>query len=109
MDLALSRRGSLSIRDQLVLQIEIKILAGELPARQRLPSVRSLARRLKIHPNTVAAVYRLLGQFGLIESERGSGAFVSRGAPAPPTSLHTLQEAVHQTLTLPLHPGLSPA
>jgi GntR family transcriptional regulator len=109
MELALSRRGSLPIREQLVAQLELKILAGELPAGHKLPSVRSLARRLKIHPNTVAAVYRRLSEYALIECERGSGAFVTRGAPAPPPTRSSLEELVQQALSQALQQGLTPA
>ena len=47
MDFVVNRKGGVPVRDQLVTQLELKILGGELTHGQRLPSVRSLARRLR--------------------------------------------------------------
>ena len=83
MDIVLNRRGGVPVRDQLVAQLELKILAGELPLGQRLPSVRSLARRLKVHHNTVSAAYQALEHSGHVELRRGAGVYVRRsGATA---------------------------
>jgi GntR family transcriptional regulator len=61
-----------------VAQLELKILAGDLPLGHRLPSVRSLARRLKVHHNTVSAAYQALEDSGHVELRRGAGVFVRR-------------------------------
>ncbi len=76
MKLWLSRNGGVSIREQLVAQIILSITSGDLKTRARLPSVRELARRFDIHPNTVSAAYRELAQRGWVEQRRGSGVFV---------------------------------
>jgi DNA-binding transcriptional regulator YhcF (GntR family) len=39
LDIVLNRKGGVPVRDQLVAQLELKILGGELPLGQRLPSV----------------------------------------------------------------------
>ena len=78
MDIVLNRRGGVPVRDQLVAQLELKILGGEIPLGQRLPSVRSLARRLKVHHNTVSAAYQALEDSGHVELRRGAGVFVRR-------------------------------
>ena len=78
MDIVLNRRGGVPVRDQLVAQLELKILGGELRLGQRLPSVRSLARRLKVHHNTVSAAYQALQDSGHVELKRGAGVFVRR-------------------------------
>lgn len=78
MDIVLNRTGGVPVRDQLVAQLELKILGGELPAGQRLPSVRALARRLKVHHNTVSAAYQALEDSGHVELRRGAGVFVRR-------------------------------
>jgi DNA-binding transcriptional regulator YhcF (GntR family) len=74
-----SRDKDISIRDQLTPQLMLGIVTGELPPGARLPSTRALARRFKLHPNTVSAVYRQLEQQRWVESVRGSGVYV-RGA-----------------------------
>jgi DNA-binding transcriptional regulator YhcF (GntR family) len=50
-----SRNSTVSIREQLSAQLVLGILSGRLAPGERLPSVRALARRLRIHPNTVSA------------------------------------------------------
>ncbi len=83
MDIALSRRGGVPIRDQLRFQLELKILTGDLPSGHKLASVRALAQRLKLHPNTVAAAYRDLEATGHVEVRRGAGVFVKPENPHP--------------------------
>jgi GntR family transcriptional regulator len=83
LDIVLNRKGGVPVRDQLVAQLELKILGGDLPLGHRLPSVRSLARRLKVHHNTVSAAYQALEDSGHVELRRGAGVFVRRsGATA---------------------------
>src|SRR5689334_9673828 len=52
------------------------IVTGELAPGVRLPSTRALARRFRLHPNTVSAAYRQLEQQRWVESVRGSGVYV---------------------------------
>lgn len=73
----LSREKGIAIREQLSAQLLLGILSRSLAPGERLPSVRELARRLKIHPNTVSAAYRDLAARGWLASRRGSGMFVS--------------------------------
>ena len=66
MRLWLSKSSEVPIRVQLEAQIILGILSNDLKANQRLPSTRELARRYKIHSNTVSAAYRqLAGKGGL--------------------------------------------
>lgn len=99
MEIILNRRGGVPVRDQLVTQLELKILDGTIAHGQRLPSVRALARRLKIHHNTVSAAYQDLQASGHVELRRGAGVFVSGKGPV------TLGEArgLDEMLRLALH------
>src|SRR5258706_11112455 len=108
MDFIVNRRGRLSLREQLVIQIKLKILCGELAEGRKLPSVRSLARRLKIHPNTVAAAYRELGLSGNVATDPGVGVF-ALGAPAAPQDDRTFEELLETTLQSAIRRGLSSA
>ncbi len=76
-----ARSGEVSIREQLVTQVSLGILAGELGAGERLPSIRELARRFSLHPNTVSAGYRQLERERWVEFRRGSGVYVRATAP----------------------------
>ena len=82
MQLWFNRASEVSIREQLVTQVILGILSGDLAPGQRLPSTRELARRFKLHPNTASAGYRQLEREGWLESRRGSGVFVRAGARA---------------------------
>jgi len=79
MQLWFNRASEVSIREQLVTQVILGILSGDLAPGQRLPSTRELARRFKLHPNTASAGYRQLEREGWLESRRGSGVFVRTG------------------------------
>jgi len=56
--------------------ITLEILSGRLSEGDRLPSIRELAKILKLNPNTVARAYYSLEEEGLIEGYRGSGYLV---------------------------------
>jgi GntR family transcriptional regulator len=70
-----------SLREQLVAQVTLGILSGELAPAERLPSIRELARRFDIHANTVSAGYRQLEAEGWVSSRKGSGVYVRATRP----------------------------
>lgn len=108
MKLLLSRRGMLTIRQQIVWQIEMKILTGELSEGQKLPSVRALARQLEVAPRTVLWAYEQLVRNGNIELRRGSGAFVGRGAPRDTKASASIERGLGSALAQALREGWSP-
>jgi GntR family transcriptional regulator len=109
MDIVLNRRGGVPVKDQLRFQLEMKILAGELAPGQKLPSVRALARRLDVHPNTVSAAYKDLQATRHVEMQRGSGIYVRPGAPAAPEEARGLDEMIRLALYLAFRSGYSGA
>lgn len=76
----LSKNGDVSLRDQLTRQIILAIVSGDLRAGDRLPSVREIALRHKIHANTASAAYRRLEEDGWVASRIGSGVYVRQVA-----------------------------
>jgi GntR family transcriptional regulator len=86
MQLWFSRRTEVPLRDQLATQLAMAILSGDLSAGERLPSTRELARRFRLHPNTVSAAYRQLERQHWVESRRGSGVFVRESPTSQPLS-----------------------
>lgn len=56
------------------------VAAGRLRGGAAVPSVRDLARDLKVNPATVARAYQHLADAGLLETRRGAGTFVSVSA-----------------------------
>jgi DNA-binding transcriptional regulator YhcF (GntR family) len=78
-----SAASEVPIYRQLVTQVQLAILSGDLKPGERLPSTRELARRFSIHPNTVSAGYRQLARDGWVEHRHGSGVYIqSDVAPA---------------------------
>lgn len=84
MQLWFARRTDVTIREQLTTQIVLGILCGDLAPGQRLPSIRDLARRFRLHPNTVSAGYRQLERDRWVEFRRGSGVYVGDRKPDTP-------------------------
>lgn len=64
-------------------QIGGLIRAGTLPAGQKLPSVRQLAKDLQVAAGTVMRAYTELEADGLIETRAGSAARVRAGHRLP--------------------------
>lgn len=89
-----SRASEVSIRDQLVTQVVLSILSGELEPGQRLPSTRELARRFHIHANTVSAGYRELARNRWVEFVKGSGLFVRKHKPGSPSQDIALDQLI---------------
>ena len=73
--------GDVSLHDQIVTQVSLGILSGDLTRGERLPSIRAIAQRFAIHSNTVSAAYRQLERERWVEFKRGSGVFVRDTAP----------------------------
>jgi len=65
------------LQSQIARQLRAKILAGEVPAGEVLPSIRALARETRVSVITVQRGYESLEREGLIHSRRGKGFFVS--------------------------------
>jgi DNA-binding transcriptional regulator YhcF (GntR family) len=107
LEIVVNRRGGVPVRDQLVTQLELKILDGTLSQGQRLPSVRSLARSLKVHHNTVSAAYQDLKASGHVELQRGSGVFVCRGGPTGLPDARGLDEMIRVALHAAFRKGYS--
>ncbi len=63
---------------QVIEQIRRQIMTGQLAEGGQLPTVRDLAKRLKVNPMTVSKAYSLLEIEGLVERRRGVGLFVAK-------------------------------
>jgi len=72
MDIRISKESEVPLRHQLAEQIVFHIATGKIQPGEALPSVRELARRLKIHHNTVSEAYQDLIQRRWLVGRRGS-------------------------------------
>src|SRR5436305_4051250 len=63
---------------QIIDQVLGGIAAGTLVAGDQLPTVRQVAVDLSINPNTVVRAYRELEIRGVLETQQGTGTFISQ-------------------------------
>ncbi len=89
------------IYEQLVRQIKHAITTGVLKPGDQLPTVRDLAVKLVINPNTVARAYRELEQNGLVDGNSRRGTVVKVSPPGMLLSERRkrLQPFIDQILT----------
>ena len=77
MDIKISNAGGVPIYEQIVSQIKAKIIAGELREGDALPSMRLLAKELRISVITTKRAYEELEREGFIITQTGRGSFVA--------------------------------
>ncbi len=70
----------LPIYQQLADLLTARLLDGEPPEGQAMPSVRALAGHYLLNPLTVNRALQALGDAGLLENRRGLGLYVIEGA-----------------------------
>ena len=104
----ITKNSESSVREQLVEQVILGILSEDLPRGQKLPSVRALARRHRIHSNTVSAAYQYLRREGWLEVRRGSGLYV-RGLNSPSDNEGRLDQLLTGVLVAAKSQGYEPS
>ncbi len=70
------------IYEQIVSQVIFGVASGAVVPGELIPSVRELAVRLTVHPNTVARAFQELEREGVLTAKRGRGMEVAAEAPA---------------------------
>lgn len=76
MKLIISNVLGVPIYEQIKRQVKAAILSGELKEEEALPSLRTLAKDLKISVLTVTRAYTELEQEGFVKNVQGRGCFV---------------------------------
>ncbi len=76
MKLIISNVSGIPIYEQIKQQVKAAILSGELKEEEALPSLRTLAKNLKISVLTVTRAYTELEQEGFVKNVQGRGCFV---------------------------------
>ena len=77
MDIIISNSSMQPIYEQIVLQIKAKIMNGELKEETMLPSVRALAKEIKVSALTVKKAYDALEEEGFVVTVHGKGSFIT--------------------------------
>jgi GntR family transcriptional regulator len=73
----LDLRSGVPVYRQIIDTVMGGIAAGALAAGDQLPTVRQLAVDLSINPNTVLRAYRELEIRGILDTQQGTGTFIS--------------------------------
>lgn len=65
------------IYEQIMDSIKLDIATGKIQKGERLPSIRELALKLKVNPNTVQRAYQELEREAVTNTQRGMGSYVT--------------------------------
>ena len=76
MRIIISNTSGIPIYEQIKDQIKSAILSGEIEENELLPSLRQLARELKISVLTTTRAYTELEQEGFVTNVQGKGCYV---------------------------------
>ncbi|MCF7973824.1 MAG: GntR family transcriptional regulator [Phycisphaerae bacterium] len=79
MYLTIEHNSGVPVSAQIVAQVKYLVISGQLEPGERIPSVRALARELKVNPTTVARIYRQLEAEEIICTQAGRGTFITQG------------------------------
>lgn len=77
MKLIINNSSMQPIYEQIVAQMKAAIMKGELKEEQMLPSVRALAKELRVSALTVKKAYDTLEEEGFVLTVHGKGSFVT--------------------------------
>ena len=77
LNIRIDRHAEVPIGVQLTWALRARIRDGRLRPGNRLPGLRDLAGALGVNANTVRSVYQRLEQEGVIDTQQGSGTFVT--------------------------------
>lgn len=107
MKLDIDKTSDLPVRQQIVRQVVFEIATGRLAAGSTLPSVRELAIRHKVHPNTVSQAYQELVEGNWLKRQRGRRMVVR--SPDEPLVPHDedVEDLINQTIRLTRARGYS--
>src|SRR5499427_1797060 len=73
----LDSKSGVPVYRQLIDQVLAGIASASLAAGDQLPTVRQVAVDLSINPNTVVRAYRELEIRGVLDTQQGTGTFIS--------------------------------
>ena len=69
-------RSPTPLYEQIAARVRVAVASGDLLPGDSLPSVRVLARDLRVNPATVSQAYRDLATDGFVEKRHGQGTFI---------------------------------
>jgi GntR family transcriptional regulator len=81
VDMRIDFKSGVPFYRQIIEQVKFAVARGGLKAGDQLPTVRQLSVDLAVNPNTVVRAYRELEIAGAVDSQQGSGTFITRNRP----------------------------
>jgi len=92
--ISLDYRSGLPLYRQVTESFKRLILSGVIGENERLPSVRELATKLAINPNTIQRAYRELEAEGYIGSSPGKGVYAIGGETLKERKIEDIYAAI---------------
>jgi GntR family transcriptional regulator len=89
---------------QLVAQVRLAVVRGQLRDGERLPAAREVANSLDVNIHTVLRAYQQLRDDGVLELRRGRGAVVASADRDHTALLQAVEQVVAEARALDLSP-----
>ena len=81
VEISIDPKSGVPLYRQIIESVKFAIARGVLGPGDRLPTVRQLAVDLEVNPNTVIRAYREMEIEGALDTQQGSGTFVTDARP----------------------------
>ncbi len=109
MRIVVSNRSGVPIYEQIKEQVKAAIFSGELREDDQLPSIRGLARDLKISVITTSRAYSDLEEEGFIANVQGKGCYVlpRNRELARENALHRIESGLQTAIAVAKAEGVS--
>lgn len=109
MNIIISNSSNKAIYEQIVTQIKNMIISGELKPDKALPSMRLLAKELRISVITTKRAYEELEKEGFIYTVAGKGSFIAEQNIQfiKEQELKNVQEHISNAVTLAKKSGIT--
>ncbi len=111
MHFHIDAQNGIPIYEQIVRHVKFAVANAGLQVGEHVPSVRDMAGRLAVNPNTVARAYRDLQSEGILLPIRGTGLAVTPEAPQRWRSerLDLIRDRLRSILSEALRNQITPA
>jgi GntR family transcriptional regulator len=83
IELRLDKKSFVPFYRQIVDMVLSGVASGNLLPGERLPTIRDLAVKLEVNPNTVVKAYSQLQFMGVLDMQQGTGAFIGAKSHEP--------------------------
>jgi len=81
LEISIDPKSGVPLYRQIIESVNFAIARGDLGPGDRLPTVRQLAVDLEVNPNTVIRAYREMELRGVVDTQQGSGTYVTDDRP----------------------------